>query len=265
MSRPFLKAYSKVLSEGRDVSPRGGRIIEIENAQMIFQPNDSIISSFRARNLNLTYCKRELLWYLGGDRYDQSIEKYATMWAKLRQEDGGYNSNYGQYLFGEQTQFLYMMEALVRDKDSRRAVAVLLQPYHLFHENTDIVCTYGMGFRIRDDKLNLSVSMRSNDLIFGTTNDVFCFGMLHRIALIALKEIYPELTLGTYCHSADSLHVYERHFAMLNELVGEGEGGFTPIEFPEPTVADIDWIMARKTPDDVCPDPELKFATWLTA
>jgi thymidylate synthase len=264
MSRPFLQAYSKLLYEGRDVSPRGERVIEVENAQLIFGPEDSIISSFRARNLNLTYCKRELLWYLSGDRYDQSIEEHATMWKKLRQEDGGYNSNYGQYLFGEQTQFLYMMEALARDKDSRRAVAVLLQPHHLYHENTDIVCTYGMSFRIRNDKLNMSVNMRSNDLIFGTTNDVFCFGMLHRIALVALREIYPELTLGIYCHSADSLHVYERHFAMLNELVAEWKTGFIPVEFPELTIADIDWIMARKFTDDVCQDPELKFATWLT-
>ena len=261
---PFLTAYRQVQNEGRILSPRGERIIEIENGSMSFGPEDSIISSFEARHLNLKYCKQEFLWYLRGDRFDTSIEQHATMWKKLRQADGGFNSNYGQYLFGpgDDNQFAYAMEALVKDRDSRRSAISLLNKGHLYHENSDIVCTYGISFRIREDRLNMSVNMRSNDLIFGATNDVFCFGLIHRMALVTLQTIYPELTLGVYHHKADSLHVYERHFEMLETLIMAGVDGFTPIDIPTPTVRDFEWLTENQY--RVCFDDSLEFSSWLT-
>ncbi len=262
MNHPFLVAYNQVVKAGNEVSPRGERILELEDYVMTFQPTDSVVSSYQARNLNLNYCKEEFLWYLRGDRFDTSIEQHATLWKKLRQADGGFNSNYGQYMFGEQMQFAYAMEALASDRDSRRAVMVLLNRDHLYHENTDIVCTYGISLRIRQNRLNMSVNMRSNDLIFGTTNDVFCFGMIHRLALAVLREVYPDLKLGVYNHKADSLHVYERHWPMLNELVSQGESGYYHIPIPELTLMDLEWLDGN--PSEVCDRPNLEFASWIT-
>lgn len=256
---PFLKAYTAVHGSGFIVSPRGEAILEVEDGRIVFQPNDSIISSFGARQLNLNYCKQELLWYLRADRYDTSIEKHATMWKKLQQDDGGYNSNYGQYIFkGPNSQFAYVIETLQRDKDSRRAAMVLLNRDHLYHDNTDVVCTYAMSFRIRNNRLNMSVNMRSNDLIWGATNDVFCFGMIHRMLLAVLKDFYPYLTLGSYTHKADSLHVYERHWPMLELLVREGMSGYRYVGFPTITVDDVDELLNETKGSG-------EFAKWLNS
>lgn len=228
----FLRIYRDLHNYGTEVRPRGEKIVEIENYQATFQPFERF-SSFGARGFNVGYCIREFLWYLRGDRYDDSIAEYATMWKKLKDVDGGYNSNYGQYMFGDENQVQWVVEELMRDKDSRRAAMVLLQNNHLRANNVDVVCTYGLSFRIRENCLNMSVSMRSNDAIFGLTNDAFCFSMIHEYVWQALRAAgYSDLLMGTYTHKVDSLHVYERHYEMLDQLVEEGMNGFTHMSMP---------------------------------
>lgn len=183
---------------------------------------------------------------MGGDRFDTSIEQHATAWKKLRDTDGGFNSNYGQYIFrgllrgsDHGSQFDWVVDELKRDPDSRRACIVLLNRHHLRQDNVDVVCTYAMSFRIRQNRLNMSVSMRSNDVIFGMTNDVFCFSMLHEMLLVFLQSHYPDLRLGEYTHKVDSLHVYQRHFGMLQELVEQGMDGYYHIHVPPGDVHDF--------------------------
>lgn len=241
MARGFLRAYWLVKNTGEMNTARDQTTLEVENATLLFAPYERL-SSFEARKLNLNYCKQELLWYLRADRFDHSIQEHATMWKKLVSEDGGYHSNYGHYLFNEKvdtkkgtgvSQIDWVVQELARDPGSRRAVCVLLRPEHLYSDNVDVVCTYSISFRIRGERLNMTVHMRSNDVIFGTTNDVFCFSVIHELVYALLKPKYATLQLGDYVHRVDSLHAYERHFEMLDELDRQGMKGYKPIEVPK--------------------------------
>src|SRR3954468_7780938 len=94
----MLRMYSLV-HRAAEIEVRGSKTKNVHNLAMVFDASHPIITSFKARGFNLAYAKREWLWYIGADRFDASIEDHATMWKKLRQSDGGFNSNYGQYLF----------------------------------------------------------------------------------------------------------------------------------------------------------------------
>lgn len=260
---PFLRLYKDLASHGEDVAIRGSLVKELENYVMDIAESECV-SSFRARNLNLNYCKAEFDWYMGADRFDTSIEEHATMWKKLKDVDGGFNSNYGCYLFDNsghsQGQFQWCVRSLLADPHSRQANIVLLQPHHLRHDNPDIVCTQGINFRIRHGRLNMTVTMRSNDAIFGTTNDVFCFSMIHRHMLCALTEFYRDLVMGDYTHFVCSMHVYERHFDMLDKLVADSMNGFHRVSIPRATLADFEFLRAYRIG---MPPASLKFATWI--
>jgi thymidylate synthase len=245
----ILQMYKAVLEHGYETRPRGQRCKNIRNAVAVFDANMPVITSFEDRKFNLNYAKKEWLWYIGGDRYDQSIEQYATLWAKIRQPDGSYFSNYGHYIFahsgkrglpiGKGTQYDFVVRTLSHDKDSRRAAIALLNEGHLFDENPDVVCTYGINFCIEDDTLHMTVMMRSNDVIFGFTNDAFCFWSLMQFVYADLVEIYPNLRLGTYTHFANSLHVYERHYEMIERIVKRGLDGYTSLAIPLPNSDDV--------------------------
>jgi thymidylate synthase len=82
-------------------------------------------------------------------------------------------------------------------------------------------CTLTLHWFIRQDKLHLIVNMRSNDVILGFTNDVFQFTMLQEMMLMQLRGTYPNLELGCYYHNAGSMHVYQRHFAMIDKIIAD--------------------------------------------
>jgi thymidylate synthase len=244
-ARAFIKAYREVWYYGKTILPRGLECREWENAEIVLDMEGCPLTSFEARHLNLKYAKQEFLWYLRGDRFDSSIEQHATMWKKLQQPDGGYNSNYGQYIFPNQ--FNWVISQLDKDTDSRQASIVLLRPEHLVEGNTDVLCTYGINFRIRQGRLNMTVMMRSNDIIFGMTNDVFCFAMLYRLVYGALLEFYPNLTKGEYIHLVNSLHVYSRHYEMINQIIEGGAPSFKTIDIPWPTTEEVKRCLISPT------------------
>jgi len=211
--------YRDLKIKGIITKPRGLKILEVENFNHIFKPYERFIN-YPSRKLNLKYIKKEFLWYLKGDKYDTSITKYASMWKSLINKDGSINSNYGQYIFSNDM-FYNVLNTLIKDRDSRRAHIAILSSDHLISDTKDYPCTLGINFRIRDNKLNMSVMMRSNDGIYGLGNDLPCFSFIHEMMYVCLKTFYNDLEYGEYYHFANSFHIYEKHFNLLNKIIKE--------------------------------------------
>jgi len=76
----------------------------------------------------------------------------------------------------------------------------------------DTPCTYAIQFTIVNDKLNMCVTMRSNDLWYGFCNDQYCFS---RLQLMIADRL--EIRLGTYYHFAHNLHLYNDIIEKINE------------------------------------------------
>ena len=270
----FTKIFRDVVRRGKFVSPRGKLIVEVENFTYRLPPYVRFCN-FECRKLNLNYVKNEFLWYLKGDRFDQSITEHASMWKGLVNCDGSINSNYGQYVFGEQQQFTEARKVLENDRDSRRASIVILADRHMKMETNDVPCTYSINFRIRENKLNMSVHMRSQDAIYGMGNDAPAFSFIHEMMLNTLQRKYPGLEYGEYFHVADSFHVYEKHFEMLTKLSGyeKKEGSFTHKEKARlssyktvlcPRISgpdEVDFMLAYDF--SIIPD-SFEFTKWLT-
>lgn len=262
----FRNVYKNLLLNGKECFPRGLKTKEIENFSCVFPPFVRFVN-FEDRKLKLNYIKKEFLWYLKGDKFDTSIVKYAKMWKDFINYDGSINSNYGQYLFGKLNQFYYAIDCLTKDKDSRRAIIVILQPYHLLDERMkEVPCTYAIGFRIRNNELNMSVKMRSQDAWLGFGSDIPCFSFIHEMAYVILKEKYNDLKYGNYYHSVDSFHVYEQHFEFV-ENICKDNSKFAIVECPKiGSIAEVRFLLSNYFSfiDNVLDIPErYDFAKWL--
>jgi thymidylate synthase len=221
-SSTFRTIFQRLFYEGLHVKPRDLLSIELENFSYELPPYVRF-QSFECRKFNVDYVKHEMLWYIKGDRFDASICDKAKMWGQIINKDGSINSNYGQYVFGTLNQFDNVVKTLRDDKDSRRASIMILNSDHLFSDTKDVPCTYSINFRIRRGFLNMSVHMRSQDAIYGMGNDAPTFSMIHEMMFNTLLKYYPDLQHGTYFHTADSFHVYEKHFSMLSSIVDGNE------------------------------------------
>lgn len=228
-SKTFAEGYKnlldKLLNEPEyECSPRDQVIKEITNYHMEIEDPTSCMYTNSRRSSQFKYIAAELVWYFSGSNDLDFIEKYAKFWGKIENGDGTLNSAYGNLLFNptNHNQWQWAYNSLCKDKDSRQAILHFNTPEHQYYGNKDFVCTmYGI-FQIRDNKLNFTISMRSNDVILGLPTDIAFFCLLQQQMLKLLQEgSYPGLELGTYTHIGNSVHVYERHFTMVEDMLDE--------------------------------------------
>ena len=217
----FIKIANELLINGKYRSPRGLKTLEIQDAFLILNnPIDNVVT-LKSRNLNHDYLKAEMAWYLSGDLNIDEISKSSRFWNRIANNDGRVNSNYGFLALKERfngiTQFEWCVKRLQQDKDSRQAIINYNQPRHKYEGNKDFVCTISQAFNINNGFVNSTTLMRSNDLIYGLSYDLPWFAGLQ-------KDIADKLNLpiGKYQHYAASLHVYEKHFKMLEEIAKDG-------------------------------------------
>lgn len=223
----FAELYQKAIEEvlhnpDYETAPRGKKIKEIENAVLQLDNPKSNLFKNEARDLPLKYLAGELLWYFSGRNDLAFISKFSSFWKAIAEKDGTCNSAYGNLLFKgmERSQYFWAYSKLVEDKDTRQAIIHFNRPSHQYQGNKDFVCTLVGVFQIRDNKLNFTIDMRSNDAFFGLTFDLPFFTMLQQQMLKHLREsVYPTLELGKYTHIAHSLHVYEKDFTILESML----------------------------------------------
>ena len=248
-AKTFADVYEEILYDLMKnpeyvTQPRDMKINEICDVALVVENPLSCLYINPNRSSQLKYIAAEFLWYFMGRNDVDFIAKYAKFWESIQNDDGTVNSSYGHLLFNNKnehgfTQYHWALKSLAQDKDSRQAVLHFNLPTHQRSENKDFVCTmYGI-FQIRDNKLNFTISMRSNDVILGLPTDFAFFVTLQSQMLSHLRKYagYPDLEMGTYTHIANSLHVYERHFDIVNKMI---TSKFQSIDIPEVSLDLID-------------------------
>lgn len=156
---------------------------------------------------NLTYVAAEILWYWSSRNDLAFITKFSNFWNRVTDDGKTANSAYG-YILQEKhgfNQIEKIIELLKHDKNSRRAVMNINVPNEKVIETHDEMCTICLSYYIRDNKLNSTCVMRSNDFNFGLRNDIAFFIYLQKYIADRLGVEY-----GTYTHFAFSMHMYDR-------------------------------------------------------
>ena len=180
----------------------------------IENPTDNHISC-EQRNWKHEYAEAEWQWYLSGDRNIKKLGyiygKVPEIWKRMANEYNEVNSNYGwQWRRSHQ---LDKVIGMLRDNYKTRQATISIYDGKEIHDyKYDTPCTYAIQFTIVDNKLNMCVTRRSNDLWYGFCNDQYCFSMLQQ--LVARKLSIP---VGNYFHFAHNLHLYNNIIEKINE------------------------------------------------
>ena len=160
------------------------------------------------RNWNPEYAEAEWQWYLTGDPRISTLGdiygKVPEIWKRMADENGQVNSNYG-YQWERARQLENVVEMLIKNPSTRRACISIYDGKEISDYASDTPCTYAVQFTILDNRLNMCVTMRSNDLWFGFCNDQYCFSMLQQLVAQRL-----EIQVGTYYHFVHNLHLYNK-------------------------------------------------------
>lgn len=203
-------------------SPRNQKIKEKINVSFeLTNPYNNLFLN-EIRTPSRKYLAGELLWYFQGDNSLEFIEKYSRFWSNIACEDKSVNSAYGHLIFKETnktniTEYQWVLESLIKDKDSRQAIMHFNKSNHQYNGVKDFPCTLNVQFMIRENKLNSHIIMRSSDLFFGISYDIPFFSLLHQNTLLLLKNYYHDLQIGSLFFNTMSLHIYEKDFDILEK------------------------------------------------
>ena len=171
----------------------------------IMNPQKNHITN-KERKWSLKYAEAEWQWYLSGDpsidKLGELYGKIPPIWEKMADSNRNVNSNYG-YQWQRNNQIDYACAKLRPNKDTRHAAISIYDAKEWSSYKKDTPCTYAVQFTILNNKLNMSVYMRSNDLWYGFCNDQYQFSSLQKMIADRLS-----IDVGWYYHHAHNMHLY---------------------------------------------------------
>ena len=198
--------HDKILQEG----------IEFGDTKTLFNvgfyitdPKDRKIIN-KERNWKEDYAEAEWQWYLSGDpsinKLGDIYGKIPEIWKRMADDNGCVNSNYGwqwQRSYDSVSQLDSVIKTLKDNPESRQAAISIYDCKEQYRYKTDTPCTYAVQFTIVHGRLDMCVTMRSNDLWYGFCNDQYQFSKLQEMVSKQLN-----IETGVYYHFAHNMHLY---------------------------------------------------------
>jgi thymidylate synthase len=226
----YMSLVERILSEGGKKSPRGQGISYFQNCLFKVEYPKTVFS-VPSRDYKFDYLNKELDLYFKGDLSAEAFGKASKFWLQLANPDGNINSNYGYHVFYREietkfgnikNQWTYAKQQLLNDKDTRQALIFISTPSVQFDGNKDFICTLNYVFNIdEENKLHLTVNRRSQDLFFGLPYDyAFEFLLLYKM-YNELKDLYPELEIGSYTMFCNNIHIYDRNKETFEKMLND--------------------------------------------
>ena len=194
--------HDRIIQEGVDFA--GTKALFNVGFYITDSQDNKIIN--RERNWKQDYAEAEWQWYLSGNRniakLGELYGKVPAIWKRMADTDGNVNSNYG-WQWKRNNQIDHVVNLLKYNPDTRQAAISIYDCKEYKEYTNDTPCTYAVQFTILHGRLDMCVTMRSNDLWYGFCNDQYCFSKLQKMISNRLN-IEP----GVYYHFAHNMHLY---------------------------------------------------------
>jgi thymidylate synthase len=210
---------------GQTIDKTGVKCIELIGAS--FEADEAAIFG----TPNIRYIKKEIDWYQSMSLNIKDIYGFGKAppeaWMYAASNEGYIHSNYGYLIYHEENgnQYNKCRDELKANPNSRRALMIYQRP-SIWDEYdmdgaSDFICTNSVAYYIRNDRLDCSVSMRSNDVIYGYKNDyAWQQFVLHNLA----NDLGVEP--GRMVWQVQNLHVYEKHFDLIKPVFRDTAAGY---------------------------------------
>lgn len=168
----------------------------------------------------------EALWMLAGRNDVEFVSYFVKRMAEFSDDGKTLHGAYGWrwMSFFTSDQIENVIDTLSKDPTSRRCVVTMWDPYRdpikARSGGKDVPCNTQIYFDIRNGKrLNMSVTCRSNDAIWGAYGaNAVHFSVLMEYVLLSLRlRGLSDLSMGRYTQFSHDMHVYTGPFP-LNKL-----------------------------------------------
>lgn len=208
----YVKLVEYVYDHGVKRAPRGQSTLDAGFVTVVVNDCRNALPLGTGRGVNPAIAAVEAIQLIAAVSVPQMVVAASPRFIDYQEPNGEFYGSYGRRI-GDQVH--HVIHKLLNDIHTRQAVITLWDPlYDNSSGYKDYPCTVALHFAIIDNKLEMNVTMRSNDVWLGTPYDLFQFTQLQMSIAIVLG-IEP----GIYRHTAWSLHLYESDFEAVEEFI----------------------------------------------
>lgn len=214
----WKKAAGLLLNQKTTLNGRTGEVYELMHTFVsIEEPRQKWVYD-RIPPISVGYALAELVWIMNGEDRADIINAWNPSLKKFSGKGSFYHGAYGKRIRShfkfDQLEKAY--QALQCVPESRQVVIQIYDTKVDFPvkngqpRDEDIPCNICSMLKVRDEKLEWSQIMRSNDLLLGMPYNFVQFTSLQEILAGWLK-----IDVGSYNHYSDSLHLYHRDISKI--------------------------------------------------
>jgi thymidylate synthase len=213
-SEAYVALMRRVLNDGEPIAPRGQQTFELTDVTVHVEDLAEAHVFHTVRKVNRKIAATEYMHLLGGVSSLEQLDLASGGRFSQFADNGRLMGAYGPRI---RHQLPRVVDLLHRDPDTRQAVLTIWRGHEHHETSKDVPCTLTLQFLRRNGRLNLRVSMRSNDVVLGIPYDWFMFS---RLGLSVANALGVEP--GTYTHTVGSMHLYDRDMGIANDVEEAG-------------------------------------------
>jgi len=205
-----------VVEEGEEVQTRNGPALALTHPLLVHftDPCERVLFD-PLRNANPFFHLVEALWMLAGRNDTKFLVDFNSNMATYSDDGITFNAAYGDRWrnhFGYD-QITRVCDMLRRNPDDRRCVIAMWDAWNdLGGSSKDLPCNTQIMPRIVHGRLDFLITNRSNDLIFGLCGA----NAVHMSILQEYMAAKLGIPVGEWYHITNNLHVYDKHYHLLN-------------------------------------------------
>lgn len=202
-------------SLGVPVESRNGAVLRVPGpvATVYLYPTERMLLD-EHRDANPFFHIFESVWMLAGRNDVEWISQFNSNMKTFSDDGTTFHGAYGWRWRNQwdHDQLLWVINHLITDPNSRRAVIQMFDPEDDQRYSRDIPCNTGVYFEIFSGALNMAVTCRSNDMIWGA----YGANAVHMSVLQEFVANALGVPVGQYVQFSNNFHMYERHFGLLD-------------------------------------------------
>lgn len=200
----YCDVVSYVKRTGHVRYPRGLMTLDAGPLTIVMHDINYALPLHVGRNVNRAIAVAEAVQLIGGFSSPRLLTAISQNFQQFIEPNGYFHGAYGTRIGNQLSE---IVRKLQHDRDSRQAVIALWDSrLDNEHGKRDYPCTLTLHFAIVKDTLEMTTTMRSQDVWLGAPFDWFQFTqMQHTVArlLCVTPGLYRHITLSTHLYSAN--------------------------------------------------------------
>jgi hypothetical protein len=205
----YAETMIRMKLEGIDEESRNGTVLTCEDIFVLslLDPQERVLFD-PVRDANPFFHVMEFIWMMAGSNDVNWIARFNSNYRRYADGDivhGAYGHRWKHH-FGDVNQLTKVIDLLKRDRKSRRGVLGMWDPRVDLEPHNDLPCNTHAYFRIdSDDRINMTICSRSNDILWGMLGaNVVHMTLLHELIARGVDE-----DMGMYQVVSNNAHIYK--------------------------------------------------------